>query len=51
MNERIEPSEGSFYNWLDFNTWADDSGIGIDTEDWLPWWNCWVKAFYSAMNS
>jgi hypothetical protein len=48
---RIEPDCAYFYNWLDFNIWADDNGIGVSTDDWLPWWNCWVEAFKSAMDS
>ncbi len=30
--------------WGEFETWADENGIGTDTDDWTAWWNCWVTA-------
>jgi hypothetical protein len=46
---RKKPEYADFYGWADFETYADNNGIGDDFGDWASWWYCWVEAFKSAM--
>lgn len=46
---RVHPGDDYFGgDWGDFCEWADEHGIGEDTEDWMPWWECWYAGYASA---
>ena len=47
---RKKPINAEWYDWDAFCNWADNEGIGESKDDWIPWWDCWKKAFSCAMN-
>lgn len=51
MESRKKPVDGDFYGWRAFERWGDKEGIGVETEDWMAWWECWKAGYNYAMNS
>lgn len=48
VDMRRKPKDYDIYDWNAFEKWADEASIGKRTDDWLPWWECWVVAYNSA---
>jgi len=45
---RKRPAEATDwpYAWKMFEQWADKNNIADDhTDDWMPWWECWMSAY------
>tara|TARA_R110000868_G_scaffold4713_2_gene29260 strand:+ start:2907 stop:3077 length:171 start_codon:yes stop_codon:yes gene_type:complete len=42
---RSKPDSAPAYAWKLFDLWATDNMLGELTEDWSPWWECWLAAW------
>ena len=43
---RQRPVNADELEWMLFERYADEHGIGTEPEDWGFWWDIWDRAYY-----
>ena len=49
--KREKPDKVSTQDFENFEKFADKHGIGTETEDCEPWWECWLDGYECGYES